>query len=91
MELYSLLGKEALLGLVVGFVVSLFFWSAEMVGFLVDKQRWGSMASAMDPLYGESSSPTGVLLLQLVTVLFLLLVDSWCFWRVFLRAIVRRG
>jgi type III secretion protein T len=65
-----LLGKEIFVGLVIGFVVGIIFWSAEMVGFLVDNQRGASMASAMDPLYGESSSPTGVLLLQLVTVLF---------------------
>jgi len=65
-----LLGKEIFVGLVIGFVVSLLFWSAEMTGFLVDNQRGASMASAMDPLYGESTSPSGVLLLQLVTVLF---------------------
>ncbi|MGC8720823.1 MAG: EscT/YscT/HrcT family type III secretion system export apparatus protein, partial [Thermodesulforhabdaceae bacterium] len=88
-----LLGKEVFVGLVIGFVVSIIFWSAEMVGFLVDNQRGASMASAMDPLYGESSSPTGVLLLQLVTVLFFAtggflvflagIFESYRFWPVF--------
>ncbi len=65
-----LLLKEVFIGLVIGFLVSLVFWSAEMLGFLVDNQRGASMASAVDPLYGESTSPTGVILLQFVTVLF---------------------
>jgi len=88
-----LLGKEVFVGLVIGFIVSLLFWSAEMVGFLVDNQRGASMASTMDPLYGESTSPSGALLLQLITVLFFAhggfrvflegVFESYRFWPVF--------
>ncbi len=88
-----LLAKEIFIGFVVGFVISLIFWSAEIVGFLVDNQRGASMASAMDPLYGESTSPTSILLLQLVSVLFFAtggflvflsgIFESYCFWPVF--------
>jgi type III secretion protein T len=90
---FILLMKEVLVGLIMGFIVGLLFWSAEIVGFLVDNQRGSSMASALDPLYGESSSPLGVLLLQMVTALFfatggfLVFLDgvfeSYQFWPVF--------
>ncbi|MEJ5301176.1 MAG: type III secretion system export apparatus subunit SctT [Thermodesulforhabdaceae bacterium] len=90
---FILLMKEVLVGLIIGFTVGLIFWSAEIVGFLVDNQRGSSMASALDPLYGESSSPLGVLLLQMVTALFFAtggflvfldgIFESYQFWPVF--------
>ncbi len=87
------LGKEIFVGLIIGFVVGILFWSVEVAGFLIDNQRGSGMASTFDPLYGHSTSPTGVLLLQLITVLFfasggfLIFLEgvfaSYKFWPVF--------
>lgn len=88
-----LLFKEIFLGLLIGFLVGIVFWAAEISGYLIDTQRGASMASVLDPLYGHSTSPLGTVLLQLVTVLFFAsggflimlegLFESYQFWPVF--------
>ncbi len=88
-----LLSKEVLVGIVMGFVSGMIFWTAQVVGFLIDNQRGATMASVLDPLYGESTSPLGSLLQQAVTTLFfagggfLLLLqglfESYLLWPVF--------
>ncbi|MBW2067574.1 MAG: type III secretion system export apparatus subunit SctT [Deltaproteobacteria bacterium] len=88
-----LLGKEIFVGLIMGFVVGILFWSIEITGFLIDNQRGAGMASVFDPLYGHSTSPMGVLFLQLLTVLFFAsggflvflegIFASYQFWPVF--------
>lgn len=62
--------KEALIGVVLGFLVALLFWAAEAIGFFIDNQRGATMSSSMNPLTGVSTSPLGILLSQGVTVLF---------------------
>lgn len=55
------LGKEAIIGLVMGFVVALPFWTMEAIGFVVDNQRGASMASTINPMTGHDTSPLGML------------------------------
>jgi type III secretion protein T len=65
-----ILGKEIVIGILLGFLAGIIFWVAESVGFFIDNQRGASMASLMDPLYGSQTSPLGSMLVQMVTVLF---------------------
>lgn len=56
-----LLGKEAIIGLVMGYVVALPFWTMEAIGFVIDNQRGASMASTINPMTGHDTSPLGML------------------------------
>jgi type III secretion protein T len=56
-----LLGKEALLGLFIGFLVSLPLRLPEMIGDLIDAQRGAAVTDAYNPLSGQQSSPLGQL------------------------------
>ncbi len=65
-----LIGKEVVLGLLIGFFSSFVFWLAMSIGFFVDNQRGASMASVFDPMSGDQTSPLGEFLQQTVVVLF---------------------
>ncbi len=56
--------KELLIGILMGYIGALIFWAVEGAGFLIDNQRGASMASSMDPLSGNRTSPLGMLLFQ---------------------------
>lgn len=85
--------KEAFLGFVLGCLFSVPFWAFEAVGFLVDNQRGASIASTLNPLTGDDSSPLGILFNQAFIVFFfisggfLLMLDvfyeSFRLWNVF--------
>ena len=62
--------KEAIVGLMLGFVAGIIFWAAESVGYFIDNQRGATMANVFDPMTGTQTSPLGSLLLQLTAVLF---------------------
>lgn len=70
LELGLLIGKEILIGLLIGFVVSIPFWAIEATGFIIDNQRGASMASTLNPLLASQTSPTGLLLTQTLITLF---------------------
>jgi type III secretion protein T len=66
----ALAAKEVLVGLAIGWVSGIVFWAVQSAGFLMDNQRGASMASDMDPLSGEETSPMGSLLFQGVAAVF---------------------
>lgn len=66
----SIIVKEAIIGVVLGFLVALLFWAVESVGFFIDNQRGATMSSSMNPFTGVGTSPLAILLNQGVTVLF---------------------
>lgn len=68
--LIVILGKEVLLGMLIGFVAAIPFWAIEATGFLVDNQRGAAMASMFNPTLGSQSTPTAVLLTQTLITLF---------------------
>ncbi len=90
MELILILVKEAFLGLLLGYAVATLFWGVEAVGFFIDNQRGASIASTLDPLTGNDSSPLGLLFNQAFVVYFLvaggfgvfmtLIYASYGFW-----------
>ena len=69
-QLLSILTKEAILGLILGYIAALPFWVAEGVGFFIDNQRGAAMASTVNPLLGEQSSPLGILMTQIMVMIF---------------------
>lgn len=93
MQLLLLMCKEAFIGFSLGFAVAIPFWAFEAVGFLIDNQRGASIASTLNPLTGNDSSPMGILFNQAFIVFFLicggflivlgLLYDSFRLWPVF--------
>ena len=62
--------KEFLIGMLVGSVVMVVFWSIQAVGNFIDNQRGATMASSMDPLVGEQSSPLGLFMTQSMVAVF---------------------
>lgn len=62
--------KEAVIGLLIGFVFVMIFHAVEAAGFFIDNQRGSTMASSIDPLLGGQTSPLGLLLLQSFVVYF---------------------
>ena len=62
--------KEAILGLMIGFLAGIVFWAVQSAGFFMDNQRGASMAEGQDILSGEQSSPLGQLLFQSLCYIF---------------------
>jgi len=71
LELGAIVLKEAFIGLLIGYSVAALFWAIEAVGFFIDNQRGASIASTLDPLTGNDSSPLGILFNQAFLVYFL--------------------
>lgn len=69
-NIIALLLKEIVIGLLIGYVVSIIFWSIESVGFFIDNQRGATMAGSINPLSGSQTSPLGVFLSQALNVIF---------------------
>ena len=62
--------KELFIGMIIGYVVTVAFWSIQAVGYFIDNQRGATMASSFDPLIGEQSSPLGLFMTQSLIALF---------------------
>jgi type III secretion protein T len=54
-----MLMKEAVLGIIVGMLGNFIFYVVQSVGFIVDTQRGSTMASVMNPMTEEQTSPLG--------------------------------
>ena len=90
LQLVSLMAKEALVGLLLGYAAATVFWTAEGVGVLIDNQAGYNNVQQTNPLSGEQSTPVGNLLSQLaisgfymlggMMVLAGLLFESFQWW-----------
>ena len=65
--------KELLVGLAMGFTISLLFLVPQSVGDFVDNQRGASIASLFNPAAGDQSSDLGLLLSQTFIATFLVI------------------
>lgn len=84
--------KESLLGLMLGFLMAVPFWSIESVGFIIDNQCGASISATLNPFDGHDTSPLGVLYSQAFTAFFIvtggltlvmgLLYESYRLWPV---------
>jgi len=89
----SVVLKEILIGLFIGYGAAAMFWAIESVGFFIDNQRGSTMASSVDPLTGSQTSPMGILLTQALMAIFFIgggfiallavLYESYVLWPVF--------
>lgn len=68
--LLAIIMKEALIGFMIGFMISIPFWMFEAVGFFIDNQRGASISATLNPLTGNDSSPLGALMNQAFIVFF---------------------
>jgi len=59
-----LYAKEFAIGFLLGYLVGWVFWAVQAAGALVDNQRGASIASSIDPLQGQETSPLGILFSQ---------------------------
>lgn len=66
-----ILVKEALLGLMIGYVLGIIFWAVASVGALVDAQRGALSAQMFSPMISDQTSITGALFAQLAGVVLL--------------------
>jgi len=91
-QLVLILVKEIFIGFVMGYLVAIPFWAFEALGFLIDNQRGASVASTLNPLTGNDSSPLGQLFNQAFIVFFFIsggfilllgmVYDSFALWPV---------
>ena len=66
----TLIAKEAFIGMCIGYLAGIIFWTVQSAGFFIDNQRGASMASESDPLSGEQTSPLGSFFFQSTVYLF---------------------
>lgn len=87
-----ILGKELLIGFLLGLAIAAVFWSIELMGMFIDNQRGATIASSMDPVSGSQSSPIGIMMMQLFIAYFIIsggfqfllagLAQSYVLWRI---------
>lgn len=81
-DLLFIVFKEGIIGLVLGYAMSIPFWAMRGVGFLMDLQRGAMSALFFSPTVTGMVSPLGNLLAQLATVIlfvsggFLMLIET---------------
>ena len=52
--------KEALIGLLLGFIIALPIWAFEVMGAYIDSQRGASIAQTLNPLTGYQRSTSSM-------------------------------
>ncbi|CAM3691781.1 type III secretion system export apparatus subunit SctT [Parendozoicomonas haliclonae] len=70
--IFTIIVKEVMIGMFIGFIANIPFWAMEATGFIIDNQRGASMASTMNPMSGSETSPTGLMFAQSFTTLYLI-------------------
>lgn len=70
-SLLAIAGKEALVGVILGFFLGTLFWVAENVGYLIDLQTGTQNALIFDPVNEHQEGPTSGFMLHLVIALVL--------------------
>ncbi|WP_068310280.1 type III secretion system export apparatus subunit SctT [Polycladidibacter hongkongensis] len=70
--------KEYAIGFLIGFLISSLLWAVQAAGSLIDNQRGAAVASSVDPMLGNESSPMGDLFGR-AFVLYLFLTPGFFF------------
>ena len=68
----TLILKEVMIGMFIGFIATIPFWVMEASGFIIDNQRGASMASTMNPMSGSETSPMGLMFAQSFTAIYII-------------------
>lgn len=61
-----MIAKEAVLGMLIGYMVSIIFWAIASTGEMIDLQRGAMSAQMFTPIVGGQTSPLGSFLTQTV-------------------------
>jgi type III secretion protein T len=69
-QMLLLTGKEAFIGLLIGYVAATIFWIAQAAGTLIDDLSGFNNVQMTNPQQGDQSTPVANLLLQLTITLF---------------------
>jgi len=69
-EWLMLFGKEAFVGLAVGFFFGIFLWAFESAGVIIDTQIGASMSMVYDPITGHETTLYGELISRWIHYLF---------------------
>lgn len=83
LRLFSLFFKEVLIGLTLGFAVSLFFYGFQAAGQMIDNQRGVSLARILIPELGEQVSISANFLFHFTVVIFLVIGGHRLFLKAF--------
>jgi type III secretion protein T len=85
-----LFGKEALIGVTIGFLSSGLLWAIESAGHMIDTKAGTTMAQIVDPLTGHQTSLTGLFMGRLAGFVFMFsggflfmvgaLIESYALW-----------
>ena len=70
-EFLGMIFKEAILGAMMGYLVSIVFWAVATAGNLIDSQRGAMSAQMFNPLVLGQTSPLGQFFTQTAVTLFL--------------------
>lgn len=70
-EFLGMIFKEAILGAMMGYLVSIVFWAVSTAGNLIDSQRGAMAAQMFNPLVSGQTSPLGLFFTQTAVTLFL--------------------
>ena len=89
-EWMILFGKEAIIGVVIGFFFGTMLWAFEAAGQIIDTKVGATMAQVVDPLSGHQTSLNGEFLGRLANFVFMfsgglllmvgVLLDSFVLW-----------
>ena len=72
LQLTTIVVKEVVIGILLGFGFSILFWAVESAGFVIDNQRGSTMASSVDPMTGSQTSPLGIFLMLVLSTFFMI-------------------
>ncbi|EAW0681764.1 type III secretion system export apparatus subunit SctT [Salmonella enterica] len=72
LSLASIAFKEIIIGFFIGLSFTIVFWAIDAAGQIIDTLRGSTISSIFNPAISDSSSVTGVLLYQFVTVIFII-------------------
>ncbi|MBN1960985.1 MAG: flagellar biosynthetic protein FliR [Deltaproteobacteria bacterium] len=78
-----LMGKEVLIGFIIGFINNLVFMVMEMAGRLIDTSRGTSMSEVLEPHSGQRATPFGDLYYQLFLIVFVVIGAHGIFFDAF--------
>ncbi|MFS8181964.1 type III secretion system export apparatus subunit SctT [Pseudovibrio denitrificans] len=70
--------KEYAIGFLIGYTISCLLWAVQSAGTLIDNQRGAAVASSIDPMLGNESSPIGDLFSR-AFILYLFLTPGFFF------------
>ncbi|EKU26005.1 type III secretion system export apparatus subunit SctT [Xanthomonas graminis] len=73
LSLFALVGKEAFVGLMIGYAASSIFWVAQNVGTVIDDLAGFNNVQMSNPLRGDQSTPVSNTILQTAITLFYVL------------------